>query len=213
MIEILYEDNEIVFCVKPAGVSSESDLPIKLGEQLKSEIFTLHRLDTPVGGVMVYAKNKTSAAKFSKKIADNTDFAKEYLTVCEGEFSEDAGIMEDLLFKDSSKNKSFVVKKERKGVKKASLSYKVLAVSASADKKCSLVLVKLNTGRSHQIRVQFASRKHPLLGDGKYGSKINCPIALFSHKIETDGKAFSKNPPDEKPWSLFNIKEIITDEN
>ena len=205
MTEVLYENEDIVFCVKPAGMSSEEDLPKELSEQLKSEIYTLHRLDTPVGGVMVYAKNKLAAAKFSKKIAENSDFEKTYLTVCEGIFEEDEGVMEDLLFKDSRKNKSFVVKKERKGVKKASLSYRVLGVTEYKGKRCSLVSVTLKTGRSHQIRVQFASRKHPLLGDGKFGSKINCPIALFSHRIETDGKSFSKNPPDEKPWNMFEV--------
>lgn len=205
MIEILYEDNNIIFCVKPAGMSSEEDLPKALAEQLKSEIFTLHRLDTPVGGVMVYAKNKFAAAKFSKKIAENSDFEKTYLAVCEGIFDEAEGVMEDLLFKDSRKNKSFVVKKERKGVKKAFLTYEVLGTVMCGDKICSLVSVTLKTGRSHQIRVQFASRKHPLLGDGKYGSKTNCSIALFSHKVETDGKSFCKNPPKEKPWNLFEV--------
>jgi len=203
MIEILYEDKDIVFCVKPSGFSSETDLPNKLKEQLKSEIYTLHRLDTPVGGVMVYAKNKSAAAKISKKIAENSDFEKTYLAVCEGEFEETEGKMEDLLFKDSRKNKSFVVKKERKGVKKALLSYEVLKTGEYKEKPCSLVRVTLKTGRSHQIRVQFASRKHPLLGDGKYGSKINTSLALFSHSIETCGRGFSKNPPDEAPWSIF----------
>ncbi len=205
MIEILYEDENIVFCVKPVGVSSENELPQALKEQLESEIYTLHRLDTPVAGVMVYAKTKTAAAKFSRKIAENTDFEKTYLTVCQGAFEESVGEMEDLLFKDSRKNKSFVVKKERKGVKKASLTYKVIETVKYNEVECSLVEVTLKTGRSHQIRVQFASRKHPLLGDGKYGSNINCPIALFSHKISTDEKCICKNPPDEKPWNLFGF--------
>ncbi len=204
MIEILYEDKNIVACVKPVGMSSEEDVPKALSEQLKSEIFTLHRLDTPVGGVMMYAKNKHSAAKFSKKIAENTDFTKTYLVICEGVFEEEEGVMEDLLFKDSRKNKSFVVTKERKSVKRAVLNYRVLGTGIFKDAKCSLVEVTLKTGRSHQIRVQFASRKHPLLGDGKYGSKINCSIALFSHKIETDGKCFKANPPIDGCWRCFD---------
>lgn len=203
MIEILYEDKNVVYCVKPVGMSSEDELPAELNEQLKCEIYTLHRLDTPVGGVMVYAKNKATAARFGRKIAENTDFEKTYLAVCHGVFEEAEGKMEDLLFKDSRKNKSFVVKKERKGVKKAILTYKVLAKAVYNEAECSLVEVSLKTGRSHQIRVQFASRKHPLLGDGKYGSNINCPIALFSHKISAEGKNICKNPPVEKPWSLF----------
>lgn len=207
MAEILYEDKNIVFCVKPVGASSETDMPEMLKNQLGGEIFTLHRLDNPVGGVMVYAKNKSAAAKISKKIAEHTDFEKTYLAVCEGELSEPEGQMEDLLFKDSRKNKSFVVSRERKGVKKARLSYRVLETAEYRGKMCSLVSVKLETGRSHQIRVQFASRKHPLLGDGKYGSSVNCPIALFSHKIATCGLEFSKNPPKAAPWDIFNIQE------
>ena len=206
MIEILYEDKNIIACVKPSGFSSEEDLPKTLKNQLNCEVYTLHRLDTPVGGVMVYAKNKESAAKISQKISRREDFKKTYLAVCEGEFSETEGIMEDLLFKDSKKNKSFVVKRERKGVKKAVLRYNILKTGEYNGKMCSLALVTLETGRSHQIRVQFASRKHPLLGDGKYGSSFNCPIALYSHKIETDNKVFLKNPPDVIPWNLFSIK-------
>ena len=204
MIEILYDDERITACVKPVGMSSESDLPKELSGQLGGEFYTLHRLDTPVGGVMVYAKSAQAAKVFSKKIADKTDFNKTYLTVCEGDFIENQGEMCDLLFKDSSKNKSFVVKRERKGVKKAELTYKVLDTCEIEGKICSLVSVTLKTGRSHQIRVQFASRKHPLLGDGKYGSTVKGQIALFSHKIETDGKVFIKNPPNEAPWNSFS---------
>ncbi|MBP3337580.1 MAG: RluA family pseudouridine synthase [Clostridia bacterium] len=206
MIEILYEDSDIVACVKPVGMSSEGDLPKTLGEQINGEIFTLHRLDTPVGGVMVYAKNKKSAAVFSKKIAEKNDFTKTYFAVCEGSFNEKKGEMCDLLFKDSAKNKSYVVKRERKGVKKAELFYNVIDEREIDGKKCSLVSVTLKTGRSHQIRVQFASRKHPLLGDKKYGSVFKSPIALFSQKIETDNKIFEKNPPKDFPWDVFDIE-------
>ena len=118
MIEILYENEDLVFVIKPSGVSSEEEMVSKLKLQLNSEIYPLHRLDKPVGGVMVYAKTKQAAAKLSEKIASQNDFKKEYLVICEGEFEEIEGVMEDLLFKDSSKNKSFVVKRERKGVKK-----------------------------------------------------------------------------------------------
>ncbi|MBO5453892.1 MAG: RNA pseudouridine synthase [Clostridia bacterium] len=205
MTEILYEDKNLIFCVKEAGISSETELPQALKEQTKSDIFPVHRLDTPVGGVMVYAKNKQTAALMSDKIAGNDDFEKTYLAVCEGEFDEKSGYMEDLLFKDSRKNKSFVVKKERKGVKKALLYYEILGAAEYKQKRVSLAKVTLKTGRSHQIRVQFASRRHPLAGDGKYGSKINCPISLFSHSIKTCKKAVTKNPPDLEPWNLFKI--------
>lgn len=205
-LEILFENDDLVFVVKPSGISSEEETVTILKEQLGSEIYPLHRLDKPVGGVMVYAKTKASAAKMSAKISEHKDFTKEYLVVCEGELSDNEGIMEDLLFKDSSKNKSFVVKRERKGVKKASLSYKVLAKGEWERRCCSLVLVSLHTGRSHQIRVQFANRKHPLFGDGKYGSREKCPIGLFSHRIKTSGQDISKNPPKELPWSIFDIE-------
>ncbi|MBE6912251.1 MAG: RluA family pseudouridine synthase [Ruminococcaceae bacterium] len=204
-LEILFENDDLVFIVKPSGISSEEETVTILKEQLGSEIYPLHRLDKPVGGVMVYAKTKAFAAKMSAKISEHKDFTKEYLVVCEGELSDNEGIMEDLLFKDSSKNKSFVVKKERKGVKKASLSYKVIEKRSFNGKICSLVSVKLHTGRSHQIRVQFASRKHPLFGDGKYGSHEKCPIGLFSHRIKTSGLDISKSPPQEIPWNIFDI--------
>ncbi len=205
MIKILYEDTEVVFCIKPSGVNSEEEMTIKLKSQLNSEIYALHRLDKPVSGVMVYAKTKKAAADISGKIASNKDFKKEYLVVCEGEFPEDEGIMEDLLFKDSSMNKSYVVKRERRGVKKAVLTYKVLKTGVLNEKKCSLVLVQLQTGRSHQIRVQFASRKHPLVGDKKYGSSEKCPIGLYSHRIMTCGLDISDNPPCELPWNVFDF--------
>jgi len=204
MIKILYEDTNVVFCIKPAGVTSEEEMTLKLKNQLNSEIYALHRLDKPVSGVMLYAKTKKAAADISKKIASNDDFKKEYLVVCEGEFSESDGTMEDLLFKDSSKNKSFVVKRERKGVKKAVLTYKVIKKGIFNEKICSLVLVELQTGRSHQIRVQFASRRHPLLGDKKYGSSENCPIGLYSHRIQNCGLNISDNPPNELPWNIFD---------
>ncbi len=203
MIKILYQDKKVVFCIKPAGIDSEKEMPEKLISQIGGEIYAVHRLDKPVGGVMVYAKAKESAADISRKISANGDFKKEYLVVCEGEFSENEGVMEDLLFKDSSKNKSFVVKRERKGVKKARLTYKVMKKSLFGDKVCSLVLVELQTGRSHQIRVQFASRKHPLLGDRKYGSGEVCPIGLYSHRIVTGGLDISDMPPGEHPWNIF----------
>ena len=203
MIKILYEDKNVVFCIKPSGMDSEKEMPEKLKNQLGGEIYAVHRLDKPVSGVMIYAKTKQAAAGLSRKISTNEDFKKEYLVVCEGEFSETKAVMEDLLFKDSSKNKSFVVKRERKGVKKARLTYKVLKKGIYNDKICSLVLVELHTGRSHQIRVQFSSRKHPLLGDKKYGSSEACPIGLYSHKISTCGIDISDMPPWEHPWNIF----------
>ena len=159
-MEILYSDKEIVVCVKPVGMDSEHELPQALG----GEIFPVHRLDKNVGGVMVYAKTKGAAAALSKAVQDGT-MVKEYVALVHGAPPE-TGDWEDLLWKDSSKNKVFVVKRERKGVKKARLEYTRLR-----EGETSLVRIRLHTGRSHQIRVQFSSRGFPLVGDHKYGSR------------------------------------------
>ena len=206
-IKIVYYNKNIAFCVKPPFVSSEGEgmpklLKEALGEQgIKTEVYPLHRLDTAVSGLMIFALNKETAGKLGKEIAQGKGIKKEYLAVVQGSLEEKQGLMEDLLFKDSRKNKSFVVKRERKGVKKASLEYKVIVEKEGF----SLVKILLHTGRTHQIRVQFSSRKHPLVGDGKYGSKNNCNIALFSHKITlSQGESYEEYPPDIYPWNLFN---------
>lgn len=176
-MEILYSDHNLAVIIKPVGLESEAGVPAALCEELGGEIFTLHRLDKNVGGVMVYARNKKTAAALSKAIADGL-MIKEYLALVHGTPPE-SGVLEDLLFKDSRKNKVFVVKRERKGVKKAKLEFNRLTEGDT-----SLVSIRLYTGRSHQIRVQFASRGYPLVGDHKYGSKseIKEPM-LFSHRI------------------------------
>ena len=163
-MEILYSDNQIIVCVKPVGLDSEHQLPNALREELGGEIFPIHRLDKNVGGLMVYARRKASATLLSKAVQDGS-FVKEYVALVHGTPPE-TGEWEDLLFKDSGKNKVFVVKRERKGVKKARLEFKRLRSG-----ECSLVRIRLHTGRSHQIRVQFASRGYPLAGDRKYGGK------------------------------------------
>lgn len=210
MIEILFENADFLACIKPVGVPSQcdgaEDMVKLLSEQTDSEIYPVHRLDTAVGGTMIFAKNKKTAAYLSKEIAEKR-FVKKYLAVIEGCPEEKEGRLEDLLFKDKRKNKSYVVKRERKGVRRASLEYKVIDES---DGK-ALVIVTLNTGRSHQIRIQFASRKMPLAGDGKYGSRDNgCEVALWSHSIEFDFDskcALFKSIPNfsQYPWNLFKI--------
>ncbi len=179
MIKLLYSDNEIAVCLKPVGMDSESDLPKALKEQLGGETFTLHRLDKNVGGVMVYARTKRAAADLSRAIQDGT-MIKEYRAVVHGNPPEE-GDWTDLLFKDSSKNKVFVVQRERKGVKKARLEFKRIETYSDST---SLVHIRLYTGRTHQIRVQFASRGFPLVGDRKYGAKddVKAP-KLFSCRL------------------------------
>jgi 23S rRNA pseudouridine1911/1915/1917 synthase len=160
-MDIIYSDKGIVVCLKPVGLDSEAEVPAALTEQLGGEIFPIHRLDKNVGGLMVYARTKTAAAALSKAVQDGS-LIKEYVAQVHGNPPE-SGDWTDFLFKDSSKNKVFVVKKERKGVKKARLEF----VRKGED----LVRIRLHTGRSHQIRVQFASRGFPLVGDHKYGSR------------------------------------------
>ena len=186
MTEILFEDSDILVCVKPAGylsedTESERSLPRVIAQERGTDaIFTVHRLDREVSGVMVYAKTKAAAAKISAQVADRS-FEKEYLALIEGIPADDEATLNDLLFKDSRKNKSFVVDRKRAGVKEASLSYKTLVKRGGR----ALVRINLHTGRTHQIRVQFASRKMPVLGDGKYGSSVRTlEIALASHRIK-----------------------------
>lgn len=164
-MEILFCDHHIAVCVKPVGVDSEHDMPRYLSEALGGVFLPVHRLDKNVGGVMVYAREKASAALLSKAIQSG-QMVKEYVALVHGAVpDEDTWI--DLLWKDGSKNKVFVVKRMRGGVKEAKLSYHKLWERDGL----SGVRVRLYTGRSHQIRVQFASRGYPLVGDHKYGSK------------------------------------------
>lgn len=173
-MEILYSDRDLAVCIKPVGLDSEMEVPKALKESLSGDIFPLHRLDKNVGGVMVYARTKVAAATLSKAIQDG-QMVKEYVAKVHGNPPRE-GILTDLLFKDSRKNKVFVVKKARAGVKEAKLQYRLLEEG--------LVHVKLFTGRSHQIRVQFSSRGFPLVGDHKYGSRAEetTPM-LFSCRI------------------------------
>ena len=174
---ILHCDRDLAVCIKPVGMDSEAEVPEALKTELGGDIFPIHRLDKNVGGVMVYARTKSAAATLSKAVQEGS-MIKEYVALVHGTPPE-TGDWEDLLFKDSRKNKVFVVKKERKGVKFARLEYRTLRGGAQ-----SLVHIRLHTGRSHQIRVQFANRGFPLVGDHKYGSRDNATAPmLFSCRI------------------------------
>ena len=171
-MEILYSDRDIAVCVKPVGLDSEQEVPAALKEQLGGEFFPIHRLDKNVGGVMVFARTKQSAAALSKAVQEGS-MVKEYVAMVHGTPPE-SGDWEDFLFKDSRQNKVFAVKKERKGVKYARLEYRRLTEGEE-----SLVRIRLHTGRSHQIRVQFSSRGFPLVGDHKYGARDRSPAPML----------------------------------
>lgn len=197
---IVYEDNDLVVCLKPKGVLSQlgkegqKNMVDMLSAECGCEIYPVHRLDKEVSGIMVYAKTKVAAANLSNQVSSR-EMEKHYIATTEKSDLASVGVMEDLLFFDKAKNKSFVVKKERKGVKKAVLEYKEI----SSDETTTSFRVRLLTGRTHQIRVQFASRKYPLIGDRKYGSKLNCDIGLvscfigFKHPKTGDWLEFENN--------------------
>jgi len=163
-MEILFSDKNLAVVVKPVGLDSQTQVPQAIMDQIGGETYTVHRLDMNVGGVMVYARNRQTAAALSRAIQEGA-MIKEYVAMVHGTPPEEDD-WEDLLFKDSGRNKVFVVKRQRAGVKKARLEFTRLSAGEN-----SLVRIRLHTGRSHQIRVQFASRKFPLVGDHKYGSK------------------------------------------
>jgi len=210
MIKILYQDPHIVVCLKPSDVISqdggEGSLPHFLMQQLEvSNIYPVHRLDKAVGGVMVYALSQRAAAELSRAVQERT-LKKTYLAVLCGRPQKDADELSDLLFHDRFKNKTYVVDRMRKGVKDASLDYRVLEEANGR----TLVQINLHTGRTHQIRVQFASRKLPLVGDGRYGGKTaEKELGLwsyrltFSHPITKETMTFSHRPPESVPWDGF----------
>lgn len=219
-MNLLFEDNHIIVCIKPAGISSQErpDKKDMVNELIRycenqgarqPQIFPVHRLDTATAGIMVYAKTKKAASFLSNEITQN-NFHKEYLAIVHNAPEEKTAVLEDLLFKDTTKNKSYVVKRERKGVKKASLTYTLLKIYRSENDVFSLLKIRLHTGRTHQIRVQFASRKMPLLGDGKYGAADNIPtLGLFSCSLsfphpETKKRlTFTAEPENKFPWNMF----------
>lgn len=163
-MEVLYSDAQIAVCLKPVGLDSETQVSQALEQRLAGPFFIVHRLDQNVGGLMVCARTSQAAAQLSRAIQEG-QFVKEYVAMVHGT-PPPQGDWEDLLFKDNRKNKVFVVKRPRAGVKAARLEYTLLRQGPE-----SLVRIRLHTGRSHQIRVQFSSRGFPLVGDHKYGSR------------------------------------------
>lgn len=205
-IRILYEDKDITVCVKPPEILSQSPgMPEELAKLSGGEFFCVHRLDRGVGGVMVYARNAAAAAKLSQMTAERK-LEKQYMAIVPDVLDCDAGVMEDLLFRDKAKNKSYVVKRMRKGVKDAKLEYRRIA----AIDGLALLKIRLHTGRTHQIRCQLSSRAAPILGDSRYGSSVKCGgIALWScslgfvHPVNGKRMDFSCTP-EGQVWEKFS---------
>ncbi len=206
-MEIIYQDADIVVCVKPPRVLSTDEpggMPELVRQALGTEdVRTVHRLDRVVSGLMVLARNAQSAAELSRQIREDV-FQKEYLAVVHGAPEEDAGRFCDLLLRDKARKMTMVATEPGKGVQEAILTYQVLAKKNST----SRVRIQLQTGRTHQIRVQFASRGLPLVGERKYSALEDpCEIALWSYRIAfahpKTGEAmeFVLEPPENYPWT------------
>lgn len=222
-MEIIYKDQDVVVILKPPFMPSQPDPSgdmdaftftrkrlCEMGES--EELYLIHRLDRVVGGLLLFARNKKSAVALNRAITEGS-IRKEYLLVTDGH-AEPSGVLEDYLIKDNATSRAHSVPKERKGAKYARLSYETLAYATDADRPLSLVRVKLDTGRFHQIRIQFSVRHLPLLGDGKYGSKTNkCKVSLFAYRLTFPHGKTTKTvtaTPDftTYPWCLFS-KECI----
>ena len=227
-MNILYEDDALVVLDKPAGLSSEEGVPAALRQHWDTPdafVGVVHRLDTGVSGLMVFARTPAAAAALSRQITQSQEayavqdgraegraeapcFVKQYRAVLSGGPNDAlpaAGTLRDWLFKDSRKGRVFPVSRPRKGVREAVLEYCILKTAG----EMSLAGITLHTGRTHQIRVQFAARKHPLSGDGKYGSRVKGDIALqscglqFRHPDTGRPLQFSLPLPDAAPWKAF----------
>ncbi len=212
-MRIIYKDNDIIVCVKPARVLS-TDEPGGMPELVRdalgdanADIRTVHRLDRVVSGLMTLARSKEAASALGKQIQDG-DFHKEYLAVAHGSVP-DSGTMTDLLIRDRARRMTFVSDTFKPGAQEAILNYTALARAGDM----TLVRIELVTGRTHQIRCQFASRGYPLVGERKYAvSDDACEIALLSHTLEFNHPRtgerlrFRLSPPEEYPWDKFKIK-------
>lgn len=210
-MELVYVDDAIVVCVKPSGVVSTDEpggVPSLVREALgepKADVRTVHRLDQVVSGLMVLARSEQAASELSRQIREN-EFEKEYLAVIHGRPESTSGRLVDLLYRDKARRMTMVADAPGKGVQEAVLTYRVL----DSKQAMSKVAICLLTGRTHQIRVQFASRGNPLVGERKYSTMdAEGPIALWSHRLAmkhpVTGKQmeFTLQPPDIYPWGIF----------
>ena len=224
MVKVIYEDNHLLVVEKPVNILSQGDdtndkdMVNLLKNYVKEKynkpgnvfIGLVHRLDRPVGGVMVFAKTSKAASRLSEQVR-NKSFKKTYRAVIHGNMNKNKDNLKDYLYKNKKTNMVSVVNKNHKEAKNAELDYKTL----QSKNNFSLVEIDLKTGRPHQIRVQFSSRNHPLFGDQRYGqnlNKVGQQIALWSYKLEIthpttkEPMEFICEPPKEYPWDLFNVK-------
>ena len=224
-MDILFEDNHVIVVVKPQGVpsqedsSGDKDMLTMVKEYIKEKynkpgnvfVGLVHRLDRPTGGVMVFAKNSKSAARLAKQMEEGT-FEKTYFAIAHGNLPSNHGTLVNYLKKDEKQNKVTIVPQTEEGAKKAELEYHLLARSEDYN----LIKIKLMSGRSHQIRVQLANVKCPLVGDNKYGKGEKVMLNLFAvelsfmHPTTNQKMVFRAFPPEEKiAWNKFNLEKYL----
>lgn len=231
-LEVLYEDDVVISCVKPAGVPAQSDksndedmvtaiknyLYDKGDTDEEPYVAPVHRLDRPVGGVMIFAKTPEAAASLSAQITDGT-MVKFYQAVVTGELPDEAGELKDYLVRDSKTNTARVANKGDKGAKKAVLSYEVLDVFETDEGVLSYVLIELQTGRHHQIRVQLASRGCGIWGDTKYNPRFAKTkrtyrqIGLYASRLElthpvTGERMVLKHEPEGEAFDVIEMEDF-----
>ena len=217
-MELIYLDSDIVVCIKPARVLSTDEpggLPELVRQALgdsKADVRTVHRLDRVVSGLMVLARNAKAASELSQQIREGS-FQKEYLAVVHGQPEEDRGTFRDLLGRDKARRMTFVAQVPAKGVQEAVLHYAL----EGRTPRLSKVRIQLVTGRTHQIRVQFAARQMPLVGERKYAVQEDpCEIALwscflcFTHPATGERLSFFREPPRDYPWTEFPGNDSIS---
>lgn len=209
--QIIYQDSSILVCIKPPRVRS-TDEPGGMPELCRlalqdptADVRTVHRLDQVVSGLMVLARGKQAASELSRQIREN-EFHKEYIAVLHGIPTSKEDTLRDLLLRNKAERKTYVVSEPGKDVQEALLHYEILSTGPQLSK----VRIQLITGRTHQIRCQFSSRNHPLVGDRKYSTnEDNCDIALWSsllrfrHPKTGELLSFTASPPDDYPWNQF----------
>ncbi len=215
-VRLLYRDASLIVCEKPVGISSESPgLPELIRDQEGYAVLPVHRLDQATGGVCVLARSPRACAALQKLFQED-QVVKEYLAVISGLPETESGSFSDLLYHDPRKNKTFVVDRMRKGVREAFCEWHVIESTEQSEGLISLVRVRLHSGRTHQIRVQFASRQLPLAGDRRYGSRIKDTVPAlwsahicFPHPVSPDQTVdVYSAPPDSFPWSCFHLSGI-----